>query len=93
MGKGKKAEDAKAVLFKRRYGVKPAVFEKMASILRREYAALHQKGGKPPRLTVEDKRYIALKYLREYRTMDASRRNTGCARAWSACQSNGRKTR
>jgi hypothetical protein len=32
---------------------------------------LHQKGGKPPKLTVEDKLYITLKYLREYRTMDS----------------------
>jgi hypothetical protein len=32
---------------------------------------LYQKGGKPPKLTVEDMRYIALKYLRDYRTMDS----------------------
>ncbi|MDR1052943.1 MAG: transposase family protein, partial [Planctomycetaceae bacterium] len=32
---------------------------------------LHQKGGKPPKLTVEDKLCITLKYLREYRTMDS----------------------
>jgi hypothetical protein len=43
----------------------------MLSILQKEYAALHQKGGKPPKLTVEDKRCITLIYLREYRTMDS----------------------
>jgi hypothetical protein len=59
MGKRKKAEDTDAVLFKRLYGVK------------REYDALHQKGGKPPKLTVEDKLYSTLKYLRKYRTMDS----------------------
>jgi hypothetical protein len=32
---------------------------------------LHEKGGKPPKLTVEDKLCITLKYLREYRTMDS----------------------
>jgi hypothetical protein len=32
---------------------------------------LHKNGGKPPKLTPEDKRYVALKYLREYRTMDS----------------------
>ncbi|GHU09382.1 hypothetical protein FACS1894151_07010 [Spirochaetia bacterium] len=32
---------------------------------------MHKNGGKPPKLTVEDKLYIALKYLREYRTMDS----------------------
>jgi hypothetical protein len=43
----------------------------MLAILQREYDVLHQNGGKPPKLTVEDKLYIALKYLREYRTMDS----------------------
>jgi hypothetical protein len=62
--------DAKAVLFKRLYRVKPDTFRKMLSILQKKYDALHQKGGKPPKLTVEDKLYITLKYLREYRTMD-----------------------
>ena len=71
MGRRKKAADAKAVLFKRLYGVKPDTFEKMLSILQGEYDALHQYGGKPPKLTVEDKLYVTLKYLREYRTMDS----------------------
>jgi hypothetical protein len=51
--------------------VKPATFEKMLSILQKEYDVLHEKGGKPPTLTVEDKLYVTLKYLREYRTMDS----------------------
>jgi hypothetical protein len=71
MKKGKEAEDAKAVDFKRLCGVKPRTFTKMLSILQKEYDALHQKGGKPPKLTVKDKLYITLKYLREYRTMDS----------------------
>jgi hypothetical protein len=32
----------------------------MLSILQKEYDALRQKGGKPPKLTVEDKLCIAL---------------------------------
>ncbi|GHT80205.1 hypothetical protein FACS1894130_11030 [Spirochaetia bacterium] len=32
---------------------------------------MHKNGGKPPKLTSEDKLYIALKYLRQYRTMDS----------------------
>ena len=71
MGRRKKAADTKSVLFKRLYGVKPDTFEKMLSILQGEYDALHQNGGKPPKLTVEDKLYVTLKYLREYRTMDS----------------------
>jgi hypothetical protein len=71
MEKEKDTADADADLFKRLYGVKPRTFEKMLSILQREYDALHQKGGKPPKLTVKDKLSITLKYLREYRTMDS----------------------
>jgi hypothetical protein len=71
MGRGKKAINAKNALFKRLYGVKPGTFHKILAILQTEYDALHQKGGKPPTLTVEDRLYITLKYLREYRTMDS----------------------
>ena len=71
MEREKKAEDAEAVLFKRLYGVKPDTFKKMLSILQKEYDTLHRNGGRPPKMTVEDKLYITLKYLREYRTMDS----------------------
>jgi hypothetical protein len=71
MEKEKEARNAKAVLFKRLYGVKPATFRKMLSILQKEYDNSHKNGGCPPKLTVEDKLYITLKYLREYRTMDS----------------------
>ena len=72
MGREKKAQDAKEALFKRLYGVKPDTFDKMVSILQKEFDALHTSGGKHPKLTAKDKLYIALKYLREYRTMDSS---------------------
>jgi hypothetical protein len=72
MGREKKEVEAEAVLFKRLYfGVKPGTFHKMLLILQNEFDALHKNGGKPPKLTPEDKLYIALKYLREYRTMDS----------------------
>jgi hypothetical protein len=71
MGKGKKAQDAKVESFKRMYGVKPDTFEKMRSILQKEFDILHRRGGKPPKLTIEDKLNITLKYLREYRTMES----------------------
>jgi hypothetical protein len=71
MRKRKKATDAKADLFKRLYGVKPVTFDKMLSILQKEYDTLHQNGGKPAKLTVKDKLSITLIYLREYRTMDS----------------------
>ena len=71
MGRGKKAQDAKEALFKRLYGVKPDTFHKMLSILQKKFNILHKNGGKPPKLTPEDKLCIALKYVREYRTMDS----------------------
>ena len=72
MGRGrKKAQEAKEALFKRVYGVKPNTFNKMLSILQKEFAVMHKSGGKPPSLTPEDKLYITLKYLRDYRTMES----------------------
>jgi hypothetical protein len=40
----------------------------MLSILKKKYGISRQKGGRPPKLTVEDKLYVTLKCLREYRT-------------------------
>jgi hypothetical protein len=48
MRERKKAEDARAVLFKRLYGVKPGTFEKMKEILQKAFDELHKQGGKPP---------------------------------------------
>jgi predicted DNA-binding protein YlxM (UPF0122 family) len=72
MGRVKKhnPESAEAV-FKRLYGVKPDTFEKMLVILQKEYDNMHRLGGAPPKLTVKDKLTVALKYLREYRTMES----------------------
>jgi hypothetical protein len=42
----------------------------MKEILQKEYNKLHKKGGSPPKLSVEEKLMITLKYLREYRTME-----------------------
>jgi hypothetical protein len=39
----------------------------MFLILLNKFETLYKKGGKPLKLTVEDKRYLALKYVREYR--------------------------
>jgi hypothetical protein len=84
MGRKKKKKDTKEAVFKRLYGVKPETFEQMKSILQKEYNKLHRYGGSPPKLSVEDKLKIALKYLREYRTMEsigteyAVRKSTVC---------------
>ena len=86
MGRGKKAKDAKDVLFKRLLGVTPKTFEQMKAILQKEYNDLHRAGGSPPKLTVEDKLKITLKYLREYRTMESIAADYGVSKS-TVCES------
>ena len=70
MGREKKNYNDKYHTFKRMFGVKPETFNKMKIILEKEYKEMHKKGGSPPKMSVEDKLYATLKYLREYRTME-----------------------
>jgi predicted DNA-binding protein YlxM (UPF0122 family) len=42
--------------------------------------------GSPPQLTVEDKLYITLKYLREYRTMESIGAEYGVGKS-AVCES------
>ena len=70
MRRKKKNYNDKVSTFKRMFGVKPDTFAKMKQILEKEFEKLHQKGGSPPKLSVENKLYATLKYLREYRTME-----------------------
>jgi hypothetical protein len=72
MGRKKKYNpNSPESVFKRLYGVKPSTFEKMMAILQKEYDKMHKAGGAPPKLSVKDKLTVALKYLREYRTMES----------------------
>jgi hypothetical protein len=71
MGREKKAQKAKDIVFKRLYGVKPATFNEMVSILQKEFNQVHEPGGRPPKLTITEKLTVTLKYLREYRTMES----------------------
>jgi transposase-like protein len=66
-----KKKDEKEEAFKRLFGVNRETFEKMKSILQKEYDELHRQGGSPPKLSIEDKMTITLKYYREYRTMES----------------------
>jgi hypothetical protein len=54
--------------FRRLTGVTPMVFAKMLVILRRADKQRRKRGGKPPKLCVEDQLLLTLEYLREYRT-------------------------
>jgi len=71
MGRGKINYNDEAHTFKRMFGVETQTFMKMKEILDKEYEKMHRKGGSPPKMSVEDKLYAALKYLREYRTMES----------------------
>ena len=50
------------------FGVSKKVFFSMYLALSRAYRKLHEKGGRPPVLSVLDKLVITLMYWREYRT-------------------------
>ena len=87
MGKGKKYNpESPESVFKRLFGVKPDTFEKMLVILQKEYDKMHKPGGAPPKLTVKDKLTIALKYLREYRTMESIGADYGVRKS-TVCES------
>jgi hypothetical protein len=68
------------------FGVKIRTFKKMKEILEKEYGKMHSKGGSPPKMSVEDKLYAALKYLREYRTMESIGSGYGASKS-TICES------
>ena len=86
MGRGKINYDDEAHTFKRMFGVETQTFMKMKEILDNEYEKMHMKGGSPPKMSVEDKLYAALKYLREYRTMESIGGDYGVSKS-TICES------
>jgi len=87
MGRGRKYNpNSREAVFKRLYGVKPETFEKMKAILQKEYDEMHKLGGSPPKLTVQDKLTVTLKYLREYRTMESIGADYGVSKS-TVCES------
>ena len=86
MGRGKINYNDEAHTFKRMFGVETQTFMKMKEILDKEYEKMHMKGGSPPKLSVEDKLYAALKYLREYRTMESISGDYGVSKS-TICES------
>ena len=65
--------------FKRRIGTTKPVFQKMLALLETAHVKLHERGGKPPDLTPGDKLLIALKYYREYTTMESIADDYNCS--------------
>jgi len=54
--------------FRRLTGVKRVTFNKMTEILNCAEAKKKSKGGRPSKLSIEDRLLAALEYIREYRT-------------------------
>ena len=85
MGQRKKKKDEKEEAFKRLFGVTRETFEKMKSVLQKEYDELHRQGGSPLKLSREDKLTITRKYYREYRTMESIGTDYGVSKS-TVCQ-------
>jgi hypothetical protein len=61
-------KDPEEEKFRRLTGVKRATFEKMLAILREADKKKQSKGGRKPKLILENRLLMALEYIREYRT-------------------------
>ena len=72
--------------FRRLTGVKRTTFDVMTTILREAEVALKAQGGKPNKLSIEDRLLMTLEYLREYRTYFHISRSYGISE--SACYRN-----
>ena len=72
--------------FRRLTGIKRTTFDVMKNILSKADAILKSQGGKPNKLTIEDRLLMALEYLREYRTYFHISRSYGISE--SACYRN-----
>ena len=56
--------------FKRLVGVQRTTFEEMLDVLKRAYQLKHAKGGRKPKLSLEDLLMATLQYMREYHTYE-----------------------
>ena len=56
--------------FKRLVGVQRTTFEEMLAVLKTAYQRKHAKGGRTPKLSLDDLLMATLQYMREYRTYE-----------------------
>jgi hypothetical protein len=63
-----KAQNLKDEDFKQIIGVKKETFEEMLKELGESYGKKHEKGGRPPKMSLEIQLLVTLKYLRQYIT-------------------------
>jgi hypothetical protein len=86
MIKFKQIKDESEEGFRRLTGIKRTTFLVMLGILREAEVLLKARGGKPNKLTMEERLLMALEYLREYRTYFHISRSYGISE--SACYRN-----
>ena len=72
--------------FRRLTGIKRTTFNLMATILSQAEVRLKLQGGKPNKLSIEDRLLMTLEYLREYRTYFHISRSYGISE--SSCYRN-----
>lgn len=84
--KFKQIKEELADNFRRLTGVKRSTFDVMIGILREAEKSLKAQGGKPNKLSIEDRLLMTLEYLREYRTYFHISRSFGISE--SACYRN-----
>ena len=63
-----KLSEQKDELFRRKTGIKRKTFERMVEILKEAESKKKKFGGKPNKLSVEERLFMWLEYMREYRT-------------------------
>ena len=68
MTRYEKTKKLKPEDFKQLIGVKSDTFEEMTDVLIEAYKLKHTKGGRPPKLSLEDQLFMSLKYWRQYVT-------------------------
>jgi len=66
--KWEKSQKLSEEKFKRIIGVKKKTFDEMISILRPAYAEKHKRGGRKPKISIEEMLLLALEYWRQYVT-------------------------
>ena len=55
--------------FQKTFGVNRSTFNDMLEILSEQYKKSHQKGGRPPKVSIFDRLCIFFAYYRDYRTI------------------------
>ena len=70
MNNAERIANLKAEKYQELFGVNKTTFEVMLEVLETDYRKKHERGGRPPKLSVLDKLIIMLQYYKEYRAME-----------------------